>query len=131
MLGGQGIWYPIPDLPRQLVLPPSSISSLLGATSSTPPDVTSNGVVAEEVPAAVSESPDHRGKAVRQALPVISTSTTSNESDTTFRETSPQPESAPDDVLAEGTRIRRSPREKRRAVLRAELKDRLGIDRER
>ncbi|CAM9259019.1 unnamed protein product, partial [Hapterophycus canaliculatus] len=128
LLGGQGIWYPIPDLPGELVSSPPPTPSFLGGES--PPHAKSNGVALQRKVARVSESDDRHNVAALEDFSVGSTSAPSNASKIDVREKRPPSDSATDNALAEGVRVSRSPREKRRAVLRAELKDRIGINRD-
>lgn len=116
MLGGQGVWYPAPVLPLGLVPPPPPPPPILefatfeahndsDAAASEPHSINNNGM--EEVeglpPEIIPALSVHRNVAI--------------EFEDTARE------------VEVGTG--RAPREQRRAVLRAELKDRIGVDKER
>lgn len=111
LLGGQGVWYPTPVLPLGLAPPPPP-------PPPPPPSPPSLGFATFEAHsdsnAAASASHTTNNNAVEEAegLP-------------------PEIMPALDMVGEVEVGVGRAPREQRRAVLRAELKDRIGVDTER
>lgn len=126
LLGGQGVWYPAPALPLELAPPPPSLSPHLLETATFGEHRHSNAAAAAQDLSA--HAHNDTAEEVEQALPGITSSAHRNaapESEDTIGDMRSDQQNL---ATAEECDAGRAPREQRRNVLRAELKDRIGVD---
>ncbi|CAM9227031.1 unnamed protein product, partial [Pylaiella littoralis] len=126
LLGGQGVWYPAPALPLELAPPPPSLSPHLLETATFGEHRHSNAAAAAQDLSA--HAHNDTAEEVERTLPGITSSAHRNaapESEDTIGDMRSDQQSL---ATAEECDAGRAPREQRRNVLRAELKDRIGVD---